>query len=1229
MNYAWNFFRCAFLLPGFALIITACGNTGPDADGKNTQGTDSSSSVAIGVGSSSNTSINTSQTNSSVSIEGNLSISLTSQEVTEGSYITQFKSGGEILAWPAEDDWPDLQVVVGDDAPLAIPLVFSLTKSFAADTTALIEYDKENSNCADPLYLSKKGVISIPKAAVEFTVNAELYSDTTPEDDCDARFKVSFGDEESRQTIAASGAIKVKDDDKNVRDLVITEILNPGHFFEWALNGSRRYDGSNFVVQQVKGPKVEFKVDKDQLKLIVPAVETGTIADRTVVLSVQPEKSKAYTISFLIHAGLMMPLSSEDTTAGDSDVDTSYVDFYVGVKAYGYQTAYIAPKKLTDLKWIVETKSTENKVVLDGTSLEYLRGGPDIAEEDLPALRNLLQLLPDNRTLVLNPDNMPTLQKYLDDGLLPRIEWDIKIYPNSSVTEDWIYETQQYTYQKISLLSWLKPAPRSASVTLLGLDAKQINQSNLRMVIRQQTDHDRIMQYKPVENVKTEFDFLTQGAYSVSVIDFEKGEIANGVFTLNDETMQIDYQLEIRTIPSALESVSAKKTSVRDDVQQSKTMEAMYYKSSEECGDDRGDGYYVASANQDVEISCTKIFSADELRGDEEGVSRQLIVQVESLEYPSFLPRFAEDKPLKKFKDTWSWSIDTKVDALTSMKKSADGEIHASHKTARSVFTVSPCFTLPKDSEETVKFTAKAKNVGDNQIATYVSAKVADCEELYVVESAKLKNHEDSKNKYLFAHVKTDLNGGYAYISLPYKLTADDKRYKADNNAFGFDFIVKPLKGDETIAKSMKIDSIEMYLQHYQSGVETLLELGTVDTKSTSPKVTITNFVATIDKKDVVQGKSIEITNYKLPIVDSKGIEIPYPANSGYVHLMLKVKINKDADNEGSTKITALHLADNSKTDVVNINSPHLRVLMDMDALKMAMPQHASRFAWDPAVDTHRYGATFSGSLDPAKGGDRWTSPIVWEKIYTNERSAVICPSSSSSSFNSNSSAVSTSSLAASASSSSAHPLCLTSVGDNSTAPTFLDYLDELSLNDISAIHNRTFWEAKNTRWRSILDHAGHNNGLELDLLYVDPDGTVKGDGATASSIYPKKINDLWAKVGSAADEASKKSALQDLIDWIKVNRATIDAIILDGQNRGLAVTKIHLGDSTGMGSGVPTIYKILTEGKLPTHTISGMPSSMGDWRKSGTPAPNQVAPHSDHYHISFKHLEPEITRDD
>lgn len=513
------------------------------------------SGVSIGAG----VGTNTSQQSSSVSSEGNSNsdfvVTLASRELTEGSHKSQFLSGGEPMVWPADNDWPDSEVVVGEYEPTLIPLEFSLANPFSSNITATVEFDAENSDCAKPLPLTKKGVVSINSGVTNFAIDAALFPDNYPEDDCNARFKIIFDDGVNKKTIVAKGAIRVLDDDKGVGDVVTTDQLYPGQYFDWPLNGARRYDGSDIVVTQIKGPTTEFKVDKHQLKLIVPGVEPGSIADRTVILSVQPEKSAAYKISFLIRAGFMEPLSVEDATAGDSDYDTGYVNFYKDAKVYGYHRGYIPSKTLTDLKWVIETASPENRVVLDknSTMLAFRGGGFDIATEDEDKIYNLLQLLPDNRTLVLNPAYIAILQKYLDDGRVPYIQWEVKIFQNNVISEDDEIEGQYYNHQKIQFTSWIRPAPRKALVTILGLDAKQIRQSNLRMAIVQQSNPDQITQYKSVENVKTEFDFLVQGSYSVSVIDIDKGEIANGIFTLDDKTTEVDYHLELRELPSSLE----------------------------------------------------------------------------------------------------------------------------------------------------------------------------------------------------------------------------------------------------------------------------------------------------------------------------------------------------------------------------------------------------------------------------------------------------------------------------------------------------------------------------------------------------------------------------------------------------------------------------------------------------------------------------------------------------
>lgn len=128
--------------------------------------------------------------------------------------------------------------------------------------------------------------------------------------------------------------------------------------------------------------------------------------------------------------------------------------------------------------------------------------------------------------------------------------------------------------------------------------------------------------------------------------------------------------------------------------------------------------------------------------------------------------------------------------------------------------------------------------------------------------------------------------------------------------------------------------------------------------------------------------------------------------------------------------------------------------------------------------------------------------------------------------------------------------------------------------------------------------------------------------------VYPTRVNTLWNNVGLAkGDDAKQKQALEELVNWIKANRATMDSIIDDAKSRGLKVTTLYLGTKTGMGAGVPSIYDILTKGKLPTHALADI-EELGSWRDDKNIVKSQD-PHEHHFHVSFEHLASDETLDD
>lgn len=138
-----------------------------------------------GVSSGAGVGTNTSKQSSSVSSDGNSNsdfvVTLASRELTEGSHKSQFLSGGEPMVWPADNDWPDSEEIIGEYEPTLIPLEFSLDNPFSTNVTATVEFDADNSDCAKPLPLSKKGVVSINSGVTNFATDAALFPDNYPE----------------------------------------------------------------------------------------------------------------------------------------------------------------------------------------------------------------------------------------------------------------------------------------------------------------------------------------------------------------------------------------------------------------------------------------------------------------------------------------------------------------------------------------------------------------------------------------------------------------------------------------------------------------------------------------------------------------------------------------------------------------------------------------------------------------------------------------------------------------------------------------------------------------------------------------------------------------------------------------------------------------------------------------------------------------------------------------
>jgi|GEM_PF-818848 len=1194
MNKLWNPFKLGLLGTCLIVAITGCGQTGPSA-GKSNNGTASNGGVNVGVSSSISSSAISSISSSSVeNTSADIGAMMESVDVVEGSLII------------AAD-----YTVVEEGSDPTVSLKYTLNKPLAADAAITAVYDADRSTCTKNRMAPPKDILSVKKDVTTLTIIATVFRNNNPEDDCDTIFNLSVNYGDHTDIIKANGRVHIKDDDV-LHDSVDSELYNQGDFVKGNLNGDIKYDGTIYTVTQVSGPKAEFKVYKDSLHMIMPEFTASGVTP--IVVSVTPSNKKYNTANYTmnVHGSGTPSTEFENVTQGEGDQDQSNVEFLTGVKGIGYVRDYITPDDLLSLKWVLETKSPQNTVEYLGTSLTHHGGrSTNISDADYPVMNKLLTLDADGRTLRLRPEALPTLKKYLDDSTVFTLHAGLKIHATSSINEEEKDEKGNFVYELAEVFLRMRPAPHQLTVHLKGIDASQLAKADLRLVVREQDNSTYSnVRVVPVKDIDTTFKNLYQGSYQIRLIDFEKGELDVGFEIIEPKNLAVTYTLDASK--AVIENVVSKgvtqlkKTNAAMDLQGQQTIGLKNQKPDVDTDcESNMDTYLVRTAAQDTEVSCTHTFTTQELKGDTPKQSRQLVIKVTSLEFPSFTDKNT------KYTDSWSWSLTSSIKNLESMTKFQSDTVEKSNKDRRTFVSVSPCFTLDENATDTLTFTAKVKNIGDSSNDTWVSSEVKNCAELYKIDNPKLTNREPG-NIFLFANKNPKLNNEQALISLPYGLTETSSVYTSANNAFGFTLNILPLSDNAGVAKAIALDALEMGLnvgnEHGQD--EESLALGSIKVSDAKPKISVTDLTELKNGKSIVIGKTITVTNYRLPI-NYQGHVIPYPATNRTVSLMVAANINPDTPNSYITGVSALRLIDIKEKTEVNLDTANLRPLLRIEALKDLLPRDSTRFDW--IASNQRFG---QGVNDDSKGGDTWILPSVWKNTFAQAHTTLMsdCPTD----------VINLPALI----DLSPLTICMPGLKENSTNTSYPDYVDNLSLNDASAVHVRCHIEG--AKCKSILQHSGHQLGTSLDLSYLDSNGQP-------GSKFPKYYYDLWA---AAAKSPLNQNAVNNLKSWVKINRAYIQSIIKDQRGSPTdyslptttKVRKVYLGkgDSSNepaLPQGTPSIFKILTVGTLPPIAND---TSLGVWNPYSWIKDNnnayivqEMTPHDNHFHVEFEPSEP------
>jgi len=171
--------------------------------------------------------------------------------------------------------------------------------------------------------------------------------------------------------------------------------------------------------------------------------------------------------------------------------------------------------------------------------------------------------------------------------------------------------------------------------------------------------------------------------------------------------------------------------------------------------------------------------------------------------------------------------------------------------------------------------------------------------------------------------------------------------------------------------------------------------------------------------------------------------------------------------------------------------------------------------------------------------------------------------------------------------------------GDSWATAVATDWLGSRAyrFDDISGLH-----VAQTADGRSALDHAGHSDGMQIDMRYADgANGFTDQLGGASDGAYIKQL--LNAAASEVATAATDTPNLTQALAWIVANRSMMEREAYYARN-------IYAG---------PSWMKLaLYNGQFPKGTT--IPGA-GVWTTK-PPIVSFVAPHLHHWHISLRQLQ-------
>lgn len=1231
-------------LIGGACLFTlmACGNTGPDAKSSGiSSGSGASSSSIDGLGSQSSA-----QSSEPVSA---FTASMPDIEIVEGTF-------------PIVDGRLD-----SDGRPytrLGIDIQFS--KPLEEDAKFNLIRDMDRTQCPrdfDETVIAPDEPITVTAGSRLVSFVVEAFPDEWMENDCDSYFKLKKVGATDDQSISVTGKVRLVDDDHQPS---WGAEFSYGDNIWIPLMGSRDHDGRTFKVQQISGRTIRHAVEGKYLHFTLPGTPENTLAPEIGNVSVEgfyfnitPSNGDP-EFQVRVHVPLQMSDDYIVDDGMDEDPDPedkeSYNNFIwkkkaiESVKLNGFEHNYFY-KDISKISWTLKTESPQNVVKIYPLSFS---GFKSVSEEDFAIFlkEGALLLDDDNRTIRFNPKVIPLLSKYIHNDRPTDMKVEINICENDGADARCGYRWP---------LLRLRPANIQLSVLLTNLSQQVLLESErFAVVVKEITatteDISRATRVIPMSSLSGALGNFNPGQYELTLRDYKGEYRAEQTITLYPTDMEKNISLDVVRDSYSPQDLRQNNTT--------KSGKGKLQKASVSADCEELENYYeLVSGDKDKELACTKEFTTDDLRGEEKDKSRQFIVQVESLEYPSFTPKAG-----LSFNDTWSYELTASGDPVNISQK-ASGVVNATHTTQRTITYASPCFTLGEKDKNTAKFSAKVQNVGDNQINTKVRVKVADCLDTFSIGLAKLENRKvDDKGLTLpsktdgggkvipharinkFINPRDKLDRSRAYISVPIDkisgVTSDaDELYN-----FSFSLYVKNLT-DSVKPENIKVDKIKLYLE-YQEGADSahidrqiLLKEFTV---STTPALNVLDWKehemdskgkylmdGKVYKKKLI-GKEVKVVDYRLPFLgdflSSDDEFLKNIKNAKTVRLYVEAFVS-DGNNQFKTD-SYLRIIDSdigiSGDGIVNFY-PIMDVL-SLDSRHKPLST-SKRVDWD-AVTSSVY--RYSGR-DLEYGYDAWTTNAVWDGFFLRKLTDINCSTSAE------------------------DGACTTGLMDPKTSLTDLvnaaDYLDEFKVNDISPPNVACYAQVitkdnsetldnneetyQDNRCRSVTGHWSHHNAMGFDVRYLNGDGQTGSNTVHGGQGTPKNsILSEWHKANNSSktvSEIDQSNARKLIRKWIITNRKYFSWIareLKDASDSQIKVETVFVGSDTYTQNtkASKSLHYLLKEGVIPQKCdVNPAPippatcvnpddeKSLDAFTANGFDLTEHSA-HSDHFHIDFKY---------